>query len=482
MQNEGSAKPATKRGLIRNVIVILIGIVAIGFGIFKSLHIGTNPNIIVASGSLEADETIIAPKVAGRLAKLNVDEGSDVKKGQLLATLDDTELRTQLGQAEAAEAAAQAKLDEAVKGNRPEQIQQARAQLDAAQQTYGGAQRNLVTASRNFRTVTDLRTTLDAAEAKAVASQAAYSQAVQALKLMKAGTRPQQVDQARAALAQAKVALDQAQLQFARADTLAKQGALAQQQADDARAARDAAQRAVEQAQSHLNDLAAGARPEEISGAQQAVLMAKANLDGSKTALADAQRAFQDRLAAQSQYDSATSGAQVARAQVQAAQSQYSLMLAGSRLEDIQTAKATVAQTKKAVEYAQQLVADTRLYAPGDGVIKTKSALPGETLSPGTPVVTLADLDHVWIRVYVPEDQYGKLALQQPVDVTVDSFPNEIFKGKILSIASGAEFTPKNAQTPEERVKLVFAVKIAVENPNRKLKPGMPGDATIHVD
>ena len=132
--------------------------------------------------------------------------------------------------------------------------------------------------------------------------------------------------------------------------------------------------------------------------------------------------------------------------------------------------------------YAKELVGDAQLYAPVTAVVKTKSALAGESLQPGSPVVTLADLDHIWIRVYVPEDQYGKLKLGQNVDVSVDSFPKEVFRGRLVSIATDAEFTPKNAQTPEERVKLVFAVKITVENPDRRLKPEMPGDATIRVN
>jgi len=450
-------------------------------GIYRSLHHEGASNLIYASGSIEADETIIAPKIGGNLSRLLVDEGFDVKKGRLLAVLDDTELRAQLGQAQAAAAAAQAKLDEVVRGNRPEQIQQARAQLLAAESAALGAREAFGTAKRNIRTVTDLQLQVDSAQSKLDAAKAADRQAREALRLLQAGNRPQEIDQARAELAQANVNLDHANVSFSRIDLLAQEGALAQQNADDARAARDGAQKAVDAAQAHLNDLLAGPRPEELREAEMQVLQTKANLDGAVLGLQDAQESYHDRLSAQGQFDSTSSGAKEAQAQVAAAQANLNLMLAGSRPEDIRDAKAAKQQADQAVDYARELVGDTRLYAPCDSVVKTKSALPGEALTAGSPVVTLADLDHIWIRVYVPEDQYGKLSLGQAVDVTVDSFPHERFKGTILSIASDAEFTPKNTQTPEERVKLVFAVKIGVENPGRRLKPGMPGDATIYV-
>ena len=463
---------------------ILIGIAIIGIGgFFASRYFAPKPEkgVILASGTIEADETTIAPKVPGRLKLLKVNEGDDVKQGELLAKLDDSELRAQLGQAEAGLAAAQAKFDEAVKGNRPEQIAQAVAQLEAAKQTAAGSHRLLATSLRNMHSVLDLQTQLDSAEAKVTASEAAYRQSVEALKLTMAGTRPEQVDQAKVALLQAHVALAHAGTDLARMKILADQGAIAVQNYDDALAVRDVDQKLVEQAQAHYNDLLAGSRPEEIRGSQQAVAAAKANLDGARKALIDARRTFSDRLTAQGQVESQSTTTDVAIAQVAAAQAQLDLMKAGSRAEDIESARATRDQASHAVDYAKQMVADTVLYAPTSGVVKTKDSLLGETLSAGTPVVTIADLDHIWIRVFVPEDQYGALKLGQSVDVKVDSFPKEIFRGHIVSINTDSEFTPKNAQTPEERVTLVFGVKIMIDNPGRRLKPGMPGDATIRT-
>jgi len=466
---------------VRTAAIILIAAVGIVYALFRATHPAERSDLIVASGSIEADETVISPKIAGRLAVLKVDEGDDVKRGQLLAAIDDTELRSQLDEAEGALEAAQAKLDESIQGNRPQQIENAHAQLLAAESAYAGAKRNLGTAHRNIGKVTDLKAQVDAAEAKLAVSEAVYRQANEALQLVLAGSRPDQIAQAKAAVEQAKVQQEQAESHYERDKKLTDEGAIPPQQAYDSGIARDAAVKATSQAEAHLADLQAGARPQEVREARMQVAQAKADLAGSRAALANAQDAYSDRLSAQNQYDTASSNARVAAAQVEAAQAQYDLMLAGTRTEDVRSAKGARDQASHAVAYAKELVEDTRLYAPSDGVVKTKSALPGESLQPGSPVVTLADLDHIWIRVYVPEDRYGQLRLGENVDVTVDSFPNRIFKGRIVSISSEAEFTPKNAQTPEERVKLVFGVKIAVENPGRCLKPGMPGDATIHV-
>lgn len=472
-------KLTSQRWLIRGGVALIVAAGAVAYSHWRKPP--ADPDVILASGSIEADEAVIAPKVAGKLARLLVDEGSNVRRGDLLASLDDSELRAQLGQSEAALAAAQAKLDEAVAGNRPQQIQQAQAQLEAAQSAAAGNAANFATTARNLRKVTDLRANLDTAISRLGVDEAAYRQAVEALRLLGAGSRPDQIEEAKAALDQAKVQEAKARTDLGRNEMLIREGAISMQQYDNVKAACDAATKQTQQAEARLRDLVAGARPQELREAEQQVEQAKATLDGARTAVADAQEVYRDRLTAQQQYDSTYSGFQVAQAQVRSAQANLDLIRSGSRVEDVRSLKAARDQARKTADYARELVQDAKLYAPSDGVVKTKSALPGETLSPGTPVVTLADLDHVWIRVYVPEDRYGKLNLGQRVDVTADSFPSETFHGRIVAISSDAEFTPKNAQTPEERVKLVFGVKISLDNPERKLKPGMPGDAAIRV-
>jgi HlyD family secretion protein len=106
---------------------------------------------------------------------------------------------------------------------------------------------------------------------------------------------------------------------------------------------------------------------------------------------------------------------------------------------------------------------------------------PGELVTPGAPIVRLAALDSVWLKVYIPEPEMGRVKLGQSAQVTSDSYPDKQYAGRVIEISQEAEFTPKNVQTKEERVKQVFWVKIGVDNPDRELKPGMPADAEISV-
>ncbi len=112
-------------------------------------------------------------------------------------------------------------------------------------------------------------------------------------------------------------------------------------------------------------------------------------------------------------------------------------------------------------------------------MVLSKSAEPGEFLSPGAPVVMVGDLINTWVRAFVNEKDLGRIRLNQPAQITTDAYPKEVFKGKIRFIDSQAAFTPKSVQTFEERVKLMYRIKIEVMNPDLKLKPGMPADALI---
>jgi HlyD family secretion protein len=105
----------------------------------------------------------------------------------------------------------------------------------------------------------------------------------------------------------------------------------------------------------------------------------------------------------------------------------------------------------------------------------------GEIVAAGTPVATLADLDRVWLRAYIPETDLGRVKWGQEVAVKTDTFPDKTYRGRVSFIAAKAEFTPKSIETYRERVTLVYRVKIDVENSNRELKPGMPADAVIKL-
>jgi HlyD family secretion protein len=142
-------------------------------------------------------------------------------------------------------------------------------------------------------------------------------------------------------------------------------------------------------------------------------------------------------------------------------------------------ASSQLALSRAALRTAEVRLRDAVIFAPLSGVALRKNVEEGETVAAGVPVVTIGDLDKPWVKVYVKENQLGLVKLGQKVEVTVDSFPEKKYEGEITFISSDAEFTPKNVQTREERVKLVFGVKVSVKNENNELKPGMPADVMI---
>ncbi len=138
-------------------------------------------------------------------------------------------------------------------------------------------------------------------------------------------------------------------------------------------------------------------------------------------------------------------------------------------------------QASAAVDVIKSQINNAYFRSPIDGIVVDKALNLGETVFPGTVVITIADLNDVWLKIYIPSTKLGKIKLSQKVDVMTDSYPNKKYVGKITNIATKAEFTPKNIQIKEERAKLVFAVKISVDNENQELKPGMPADAVIKL-
>jgi membrane fusion protein YbhG len=151
------------------------------------------------------------------------------------------------------------------------------------------------------------------------------------------------------------------------------------------------------------------------------------------------------------------------------------------RARDIEVARANVRTTDEQVRLARILLGYTVLRAPFAGVILVRHAELGEVMLPGTPVVTLADLGHVWLRAYVRETDLGRIRWGQAATIRTDTYPDRRYAGRISFISSKAEFTPKSVETHAERVTLVYRIRIDVENPAHELKPGMPADATIDL-
>lgn len=225
----------------------------------------------------------------------------------------------------------------------------------------------------------------------------------------------------------------------------------------------------------------AGSREQDIKAAQAAMADAQADLQQKKLDDERAQRLFaKDAISAQDRDRSATA-LKRATAVYESAQERYSVLQEGSRKEDIRIAQANVAAARQNLGLSRINLDYTRLLAPNAGVISVRQAELGEVVSPGTPIVTLSDLDHVWLRAYVAETDLGKIRWGQDATITTDTYPGKKYHGRISFISSTAEFTPKTVQTYKERVTLVYRIKIDVDNPNHELKPGMPADASIDL-
>jgi membrane fusion protein YbhG len=171
--------------------------------------------------------------------------------------------------------------------------------------------------------------------------------------------------------------------------------------------------------------------------------------------------------------------AQVERARAALKMAEANALELKRREEELTTRRAEIARSKANVTVIDTQLNDTVAASPVDGVVLVKSADVGEVLAPGTTVVTVGDIDHPWLRGYINETDLGKVRIGSPVKVTSDSYKGKVYNGKVSFISSQAEFTPKQIQTQQERVKLVYRIKIDVENPGRELKSNMPVDAEI---
>ncbi len=191
-----------------------------------------------------------------------------------------------------------------------------------------------------------------------------------------------------------------------------------------------------------------------------------------------------------------TMGARVRRAEAGLAQAERELarmqpLLAGgavtpqamelARLEvDVQ--RATLREARSSLAEQQRYLEELTVRAPTSGTVLVRTVEQGEWVPSGAPLFTMVDLDQLYLKIYVPEPEIGKIAHDRPARVYVDAFPQRFFAARVSKIASEAEFTPKNVETREERVKLVFAVELAIaENPGGVIKPGMPADAVVRL-
>ncbi len=387
---------------MKRILPVLVLVLAVGGFLFWKFRPVDDDNVLRLSGNIEFRKLDVAFKTAGRLAELTVDEGMDVKTGQLLARLD------------------------------PEQILRVRerdtASIDAAQSG-----------------LLQLRQTIEyqkaALESELALREAEVRQAKSKLLELTQGARPQEIAQARAQVADLRGMKEQAQRDLARSEKLIAAEDISQSQFDQFRLRLSSTTAQLENAEQRLSQIVEGPRQTDLETARAQVARAEAALN-----LTASQRL------------------EIARKQ-----------------EDLNVRRAEIERSKANVRVIESQIDDTSVASPVDGVVLIKSADPGEILAAGTPVLTVGEIDKPWFRGYVPQTLLGRVRLGMPVEVSSDSYPGKIYPGRISFISSEAEFTPKQIQTQEERVKLVYRIKVEVENPRRELKLNMPVDALVRL-
>jgi HlyD family secretion protein len=236
----------------------------------------------------------------------------------------------------------------------------------------------------------------------------------------------------------------------------------------------------ISAARAALAELQAGSRSEERVQAQQAFQAATDRLADAQRDLDRTRRLFEAGALSQEAYDKARLQLDVLRAQKSQAEQQLQMVQTGPRPERIDAQRAVVAQAEGALAQLDAMLANAVIRAPFDGVVTVKGREMGETVPAGAPVVTIMDMGERWVRIYIPEDQVGAVRLGQGAEITADTYPGKRYAGQVSFIASQAEFTPRNVQTREERVKLVYAVKVKItQDPTLDLKPGVPADVRL---
>ncbi len=400
-------------------------------------------NGLEASGIIRADQVAIANEFGGRIAEIPVTEGDKVAVGDLLVQLDTSLLDAQIEAIDATIELAKAWLTQARAGARAGQIAVAQAQLAQAQAGCLAAQ-------------------------QAVSDTQALVENPQDVNLQIAVTSAQ---------------LESTQHQLAQAVALKDAAEIAHNNYWDG-------MEKLAEAKDKLKNIPEPYRPSlpgvPLEGhlvpnmywqAWIGVNAASAQKDGTQAMLAQlyAQHANPQTLKAAA--DQAQGALAQADAQVAAAQAQVAALQAGATDEQLAALEARVAQAQAGREALMTQRGMMRITSPMTGTVTDIVARPGEVAAQGATILTIANMEQVILTVYVPETSLGQVHLDQPVQVSVDSFPGRVFEGRISYISDEAEFTPRNVATKEERVNLVFAVKICIANDDGALKPGMPADA-----
>lgn len=435
------------------------------------------------SGRIEGTEILVSARIPGRLVWLGVDEGDAVAQGRVLARLSDDELRAQVRQAEAQVLAAQAQVlqaDAAVNAARQQVLQAltglALARIEATSNAAKAAAgvdvartRNAQARSAEIATQAQVDSAIAQAEAGRAAAVARVLQARAAVRSTEQG-----VLGADAVLTKARKDLD-------RLASLASQGAVSAMQVDAAQAARDASVAQHYAAEGQLQQ------------ARAALAQAEAAVQQAEAAVAAARSGRE--MAALRRQDVVAAAAGIRQAEAAAREAEAGSLVVALRRQDVASSREQLARAEalRAAADAQRLAAEAArdqvkvllgeatIVAPVSGTVVRRVANRGELIAQGMPILTLVDLRHLTLRIYVTGADLGKIRLGDRATVTVDAFPGRLFGAVVSEIAQQAEFTPKTVHMKDERARLVYGVKLRLRNTEGYLKPGMPADARIEI-
>ncbi len=223
-----------------------------------------------------------------------------------------------------------------------------------------------------------------------------------------------------------------------------------------------------------------GARAEDIQQAEDALKQLESSSKVAETDYKRMKDLYASKSISKKQFDDAESRHTIAQAQLNSARESLKKMKSFARPEDLEAALARLNQAKASADLLRKQIADSYVVAPVAGTVTNKPVEVGELVGAGTPIVTISRLETLNLMIYVSDTELGKVKLNGTADIVIDTYPDKTFQGRVIYISPIAEFTPKNVQTKEDRTKLVFGVKLEVENKEGILKAGMPADAYVH--
>jgi HlyD family secretion protein len=435
------------------VVLLLVLLVAAYFGL-QALFAEENGGL-QASGTIEAVDVSVSPEMAGKVVEVLAAEGDTVKTSAPLLRLDDSLLAAQR-----TVAAAQVEVAKAA-------VVTAEAALAIAQNQYDLTVQSALTAEQTAR-AREWRFSapnefnqpawyftqseqLDAALVEVEAAQAALDDSFGNLQQVTTSLDNGVFLNAEKRLSNARVAFLVADDVKINADYAAEGGGLQ----TAANAAYNAALDEVRAAQNEYNAQLSTQSAREVLEARGKVIVAQQRFDTAQARLTAIKTGFYSPAVVTAQYGLEQAQAAVEQARIAVLQSEANLALLDTQMEKL------------------------AVFAPVDGTVITRNVEPGEFVQPGATIFTLADLTSLTITVYVPEDRYGEISLGLQAEVTVDSFPGKMFTAQVTYISDTAEYTPRNVQTVEGRSATVYAVKLKVDDPEGKLKPGMPADVSF---